>query len=179
MNIDTLKRLAAQIGFDYFADLNMEALIPREDVRAMCAADRCSQYGHSWSCPPACGTLTQIADRMQSYQAGLLIQSVAQLRDAFDLDTIRQCEQLHKKRFHTLARQVMQLDASCMPMASGACTICRKCTYPGRPCRYPHRMFPSMEACGLWVSDICQKSGLDYNHGLNAITYTACILIKE
>jgi hypothetical protein len=36
-----------------------------------------------------------------------------------------------------------------------------------------------MEACGLWVSELCRRSGLDYNYGTNTITYTACILADQ
>lgn len=36
-----------------------------------------------------------------------------------------------------------------------------------------------MEAYGLWVSDICRQSGLEYNYGAQTMTYTACVLCRE
>ena len=33
-----------------------------------------------------------------------------------------------------------------------------------------------MEAYGLFVSDICTRSGLNYNYGPNTLTYTSCVL---
>ena len=37
----------------------------REDVRAMCAEDKCHKYGKSWACPPAIGTVDECRDRTQ------------------------------------------------------------------------------------------------------------------
>lgn len=179
MQQSKLTLLAEQIGFTGIGPLNMEALELLPEVRAMCASDRCRHYGRSWSCPPACGTLPVLRRRIQGYRSGLLVQTTAQMAGAFDLKAIAATERLHKARFEALARQARQLFPDCLPMASGACTRCQKCTYPDQPCRFPGRVYPSMEAYGLWVSEICRRSGLPYYHGPNTITYTACILADK
>ena len=71
------------------------------------------------------------------------------------------------------------LHPDCLALTAGACTLCARCTCPTRPCRYPSKRLTSMEAYGLWVSDICQKSGLAYNYGPQTLTYTSCVLIAE
>ncbi len=177
MPIPELTWLAEQIGFSHFGPLNMAALIPSPEVRAMCASDRCKAYGRSWSCPPACGTLEEIGEKLRRYHRGILVQSTTAMEDEFDLESIRAGEALHKARFETLARQAKQLYPGCLPLAAGSCTRCRKCTYPNRLCRFPDRVFPSMEACGLLVSEVCRQSGLPYYYGPKTMTYTACILI--
>ena len=65
------------------------------------------------------------------------------------------------------------------PLKAGCCTICAKCTYPDKPCRYPSKRLSSMEAFGLFVSDICARSGLGYNYGPRTMTYTSCLLYSE
>ena len=62
------------------------------------------------------------------------------------------------------------------PLSSGGCGICEKCTYPDAPCRFPDRAFPSMEACGLVVNDVCKASGIPYNYGPRTMTFTGCVL---
>ena len=61
-------------------------------------------------------------------------------------------------------------------MGAGACTRCEACTYPHAPCRFPELVHPSMEACGLLVSEVCTKNDMDYNHGQNTITLVSCCL---
>lgn len=179
MELSELEKLAEQIGFSHIGPVNMDALQPSPEVRKMCASGRCQMYGHSWSCPPGCGTVEEMAAKLRQYEEGLLVQTTGQMEDDFDLDTIRSAEQLHRSRFETLARQARLLEPDCMPMSAGTCTRCKKCTYPDRPCRFPSRVFPSMEACGLLVGDVCTRSGLAYNYGPKTITYTACVLIHH
>ena len=174
-----LIELAEEIGFSHAAPLVVEALVVRDDVRAMCAADRCKSYGRSWSCPPACGSVGQARERIKRYSGGIIVQTSGETGGDFDFDGIKNISERHKKNFDTLVRQVRMLAADCMPMGAGACTRCRNCTYPDRPCRYPDRLYPSMEAYGLLVSDVCLKSGLQYNYGEKTMTFTSCILITQ
>ena len=176
-----LTRLAEAIGFSYIKEVNMQALIPRNEVRAMCRENRCQRYKKSWSCPPSpiCGSPERMRERFAAYSHGLLVQTCGRMADAFDMDIIRETEKRQKRNFDALVRQTGLLGVSCLPLSSGSCTRCRKCTYPDRPCRFPDRLYPSMEACGLWVSEVCSSSGLDYKHGENTITYTACLLFDQ
>mgnify|MGYP003295702385 CR=1 FL=1 len=52
---------ALKTGFSAAYSLDIFTLIPREDVRAVCAADKCGAYGKNWTCPPYCGTLEECA----------------------------------------------------------------------------------------------------------------------
>jgi len=175
------KRLIAEAlacGFHQAGALNVSALEFLPEVRDMCTADRCRNYNRNWSCPPACGTLEEIAGTASAYQWGLLVQSTAQLEDDFDFETMQETEALHKKRFLDFVRNVRRAFPHCLPMASGACTICAACTYPDAPCRFPGQMIPSMEAYGLLISRVCEKSGMKYYYGPQTITYTSCVLIE-
>ena len=177
ISIEELVALSYEIGFSHAAPLAMDALEFREDVRAMCSEDKCHSYGRSWSCPPAAGTLESVRSRASSYSRGIIVQTCGSMDGDFDLDSIHEVSRAHKSNFDALVRQVRTIFPGCLPMGAGACTICRRCTYPGRPCRHPSRMYPSMEAYGLWVSDVCLRSGIEYNYGPHTMTYTSCILI--
>lgn len=177
MELSQLAKLAEQIGFSHYGPVEMTSLAPSPEVRKMCAAGRCKMYAHSWACPPACGAVEASGELFLRFRAGLLLQTTGQMEDDFDLSAIRETEKIHKERFETIARQARLIDPLCLPMAAGACTRCRKCTYPDRPCRFPGKVFPSMEARGLLVGEVCRASGLEYNYGPRTITYTACILI--
>ena len=80
-----LLRLAEDIGFSHYAELNMNALIARSEIRDMCITGKCQRYGKSWSCPPACGSLETCAARMKHYSSGILVQTTALMEDEFDM----------------------------------------------------------------------------------------------
>lgn len=171
--------LIEQIGFEYHAALNRNALVFRKEVRAMCEANRCDRYGKNWSCPPACGSLEQMKERTEAFTDGILVQSFRKLEDAFDFEAMKEWEGIHKQRFDTLIRQIRMQNMDCLPLSAGSCSICHTCTYPKRPCRYPKRRYSSMEAYGLWVSQVCIESGLAYNYGENTTVYTSCVLYGQ
>lgn len=169
--------LAKEAGFTHAAALDMDALEFREDVRAMCRSDRCNNYGKSWSCPPATGSTERAKERISGYHRGIIVQTCGEISGSFDLDGTKRVMLMHKKAFDNFVRQVRSFYPGCLPMGAGACSRCRSCTYPDRPCRHPDRMYPSMEAYGLLVSDVALRSGLGYNYGENTMSFSSCILI--
>lgn len=172
-----LLALAEETGFDHAGELNMEAVEFLPAVREMCAADRCRSYGRSWSCPPACGTLEEAAQRAGRYRRGVLLQSTGALEDDFDVETMQETERAQRERFSAYVERVRREYPDCLPMATGACTYCEACTYPDAPCRFPDKAIPSMEACGLLVSRVCEQAGLPYYYGPRTMTYSSCALI--
>lgn len=171
--------LAREIGFEHAGTFDAARLEFRSDVREMCADGRCKRYGKCWSCPPACGSVEVLERRARAYARGVLVQTVGTLADDFDAAGLGLAEATHKRRFDTLVRQARLITlGECLPMGAGACTRCVKCTYPARPCRHPDKLWPSMEACGLLVADVCALAGVEYYHGPGTISFTSCILIK-
>ncbi|OUN21076.1 metal-binding protein [Flavonifractor sp. An82] len=178
MTLEELLTLAAEVGFSHAGPLNTDALRFLPEVREMCASGRCHNYGKCWTCPPYCGTLEEIAAQAARYQCGILLQSTGEMEDDFDVECMMETEQLQKQRFQAFVTQVRAICPDCLPMASGGCTVCPKCTCPDTPCRFPDLATPSMEAYGLVVSDVCRDSGLPYYYGPKTITYTACMLVN-
>ena len=179
MELESLIREAKErFGFEEAGALNVEALEFLPEVRQMCAADRCRSYNRNWACPPGCGTLEEIAEKVAPYTRGILVQSVGQLEDEFDVETMMETEQNQKERFAALVEYVRSQDADCIPMAAGACQVCKKCTYPDAPCRFPDEAFSSMEAYGMLVTQVCKANHMEYYYGPCPIAYTSCFLLE-
>ena len=174
---DALKTADA-VGFEKTAPLVRDALIFREEVRAMCRADRCRSYNKTWSCPPGCGTLDEMREKVSAYTDGILVETIGEMEDEFDFEAIERAAALHKKRFEALVAALRGDGHDILPMGVGRCTVCRDCTYPDAPCRFPERAAPSMEAAGLLVSDVCEKCGIPYYNGKNTTTFISCVLIR-
>ena len=174
-----IKTAKEKIGFHEAGALNMSALEFMPEVREMCESDRCKNYNRCWVCPPACGTIEEISEKIKNYSGGIIVQSIGQMEDEFDVETMLETERLQKERCFQLIEYIRQEDPACLPMSAGACTICGKCSYPDKPCRFPDKAYPSMEAYGLFVTRVCEQSGMRYYYGKNTITYTSCVLLSE
>ena len=174
-----LSALAEENGFSQWAAADMAALVPRQEVRDMCSADRCGRWNNNWACPPACGDLSAAAAAIGGFSAGILLQTTGTLEDDFDYEAMEDIQRRHKRSFTDFARQARLLVGESLPLSAGSCTVCRRYTYPDRPCRFPQKRFSSMEAFGLLVSDVCLRSGLQYNYGARTMTYTSCLLYNR
>ena len=176
MNFEQLQRMALDCGFTHVCRLNMDAIQLRDDVREMCAANQCGQYGRNWSCPPACGSLDACRDRVKDHREGLLVQTVGEIEDSFDFEGMKEIEERHKAQFLRLHDQVLQLCPQALPLGVGCCTRCTKCSCPDEPCRMPDKRISSMEAYGMLVMQVCKDSGIGYYYGADHLAYTSCIL---
>lgn len=166
---------AQALGFSHAVPMDTGKLTARQDVRAMCAADQCRAYGKNWTCPPHCGTLAACEEEMRSFTRGILLQTVGTTRKAVDTKAYRETEQQHLRQFYALAKKVASSHPGALCLGSGGCRICETCAWPD-PCRFPEKAYSSMEAYGLFVTEVCRDNGLAYHHGANTITYTGCIL---
>lgn len=178
INIQKLIEEALLAGFSQAGELNVKTLKFMPEVREMCAADRCKSFGKNWTCPPYCGTLEEFSQKTALYTKGILVQTIEQLEDDFDYETMMSTMEVHKESFEQFKNILQSRYPKLFPMSAGACTICGECTCPDSPCRFPDRAVPSMEACGLFVSQVCTESKIPYNNGRNTVTYTSCFLLE-
>jgi len=175
---EALIKEAVETGFSQAGELNVEALVFMPEVRDMCSVDRCNHYGKNWRCPPACGSIEDAAAEAAKYSYGLIVQTIGQMDDDFDYETIEATSEKHKASFAALVKTLRARYGDILPMGAGTCTLCETCTYPDAPCRHPDESISSMEAYGLWVSKVCQLSDFPYNNGPRTITFTSCYLLK-
>ena len=169
---------ALDIGFSQAGKLNTTALEFMPEVRDMCNAYRCRSYNRNWRCPPACGTIEDAAQRAAAYSYGIIVQTIGNMEDEYDYETMKETGERHKANFDILVAKLKSEFGDVLPMGAGTCTICESCSYPDAPCRFPDKSISSMEAYGLWVSRVCELSGLPYYNGKDTITYTSCYLLK-
>lgn len=167
--------LARELGFDAVSPLNPGTLTAREDVRDMCAADKCGAYGKNWTCPPACGTVEQCQARMRQFEHGLLLQSIGHMTKAIDSRCYRETERRHNTNFRAFAQALRKEYPGALCLGAGGCRVCKQCAYPDA-CRFPEQALSSMEGYGLFVTQVCRDAGVSYYYGEKTIAYTACVL---
>ena len=175
-NIDFIKNEVKKAGFEVVSDLDVSTIKLMDEVRNMCAENKCQQYGVNWACPPGCGTLEECRERVSKYSKGVIFQTVGDVEDSFDFEAMKEIEKKHKNRFFKLIENLEDSNLEIMFFGTGCCTSCKKCTYPDKPCRFPKRLISSMEAYGMLVSDVCKTNNIDYYYGKTKIAYTACLI---
>ncbi|MCL2360865.1 MAG: DUF2284 domain-containing protein [Defluviitaleaceae bacterium] len=174
-NTEKLVQEALDLGFSQAGELNIKSLVFMPEVKAMCAV--CPQYGKNWRCPPGCGSVEEAAAETVKYSYGLVVQTIGHMEDDFDHETIEGTSKKHNQNFALLVESLKKQYPDVLPMGAGTCSICKSCSYPDSPCRFPDKAISSMEAYGLLVSRVCTLSGIPYNNGKSTITFTSCYLL--
>lgn len=178
MAVDMWVQKALEAGFAKAAPVETKKLKLLPEVRNMCAVNRCGQYGANWNCPPACGTLEECEARLRQYERGIVVETVGQLEDSFDVEGMTAAAEQHKERFEALFLQIKEAYPDVLALGTGGCRKCETCTYPDAPCRFPETLHASMEGYGMMVSDVCAACGIPYINGVNTVTYVGCYLFE-
>lgn len=177
MHYKELEKLALDSGFTHAVPLDTTTISLKQEVRDMCK-NGCQQYARRWSCPPGCGSLNELREIICHYKKGILVQTVTELEDEFDWDGMIKAQNRHQEHFHLFLEKLCAFNPEFLPLGTGCCMICKTCSYPDAPCRFPQKRISSMEACGMVVSEVCRQNRLKYYYGPNTIAYVACVLVK-
>ena len=171
--------LARELGFSQSAWMDLSLLRVYPEVREMCAANKCHMYNKHWSGPPGCGSVAECDAEMQSYDWGVLVQVTMEMEDEMDYEAWVDAAQELRDRNVELNEKLREKYDEVLGLGGAGCDICKTCTYPDEPCRFPKKRMSGMEGYGLVVADVCKANGLLYFYGKDTITYTGMFLVKE
>lgn len=148
--------------------------------RDMCKSNFCGNYGRCWTCPPDCGDIDKMISEAQKFEYVLVYQTVGQLEDSYDFETMMEVGSEHNMR----ARQIRNLfkdgyDGKTLNLGAGGCRICEVCAKKtNEPCRDPENALCSLEAYGINVSKLAEASDMKYINGQNTVTYFGAVFFE-
>lgn len=155
-------------------------LIPfSQAVADACRANACGRYGTCWTCPPGVGEYTALEQSIRKYDRAAVFTCKYELEDCFDFEGMMDGQQKTMAILHEITDALRQAGQSFRVFGCAGCTLCEKCTYPDAPCRFPEKAVVSVEACGIDVVKLASQLQLNYNNGVNTVTYFCVVLLKE
>ncbi len=175
-NIGIIEKELKEKTAEYAVIPSAKIEFSREMVKG-CEVNYCGRYNTNWTCPPAAGDVAVLEKRYKSYNSALVFTTIHKLEDQFDI------EGMDKARTEHLRVEKLLLDKtgreSVNWLSAGSCNICEKCTYPDLPCRFPHLARPSLEACGINVTELAKICNIRYYNGENTVTYFSAIFFNN
>lgn len=168
---DKIKDLVFQYGIVNVRDIEFS-----EDVVSACKQNYCGNYNTRWTCPPAVGSLEDLKRTYSSYDSALVFTSKHELEDSFDFEGMMNGMLVHNN-IQADVVSTLNLDEYKI-LGAGACKLCEKCTYPDSPCRFPHKVIVSVEACGINVVDLAKTADINYHNGEKTVTYFSVLFYR-
>ncbi len=151
-----------------------EELAFQEEVVAACKQNYCGMYGKTWTCPPAVGELSALKEKCTAYENAFVFTTKHGLEDSFDIEGMGEAREKHAQIEGELIAALQ--GQKFLFLGAGACNVCKTCTYPTAPCRFPDKAKTSMEACGISVVQLSKDVNINYVNGQNTVTYFSLIL---
>lgn len=174
MNYHKYIKKAIESGVREARIIDIEKVVTGNWVRMKCQYG-CGCYGTRLTCPPYSPTPEYTQKMLEEYSNGLLIVYKVEPEEEENMtNVIRETvANLERKMF---------LDGhyKAYGMGAGPCEICEKCDV-SKPCKYPHKARPSMEASGIDVYQTVRNAGLKLevvkSHDMSC-TFCGLILIE-
>lgn len=147
-----------------------------QDVISACRSNKCGRYETCWTCPPGAGTLEELKTKIKSYRKAAVFTCKYELEDWLDFEGMSAGAKSTEKILFQITDELSKAKIPFLALGCEGCSICEKCTYPDFPCRFPNQAFISIEACGINVVELSRNIGINYNNGVNTVTYFCIIL---
>jgi len=160
-------------AFQYAIIPTSEIIFSHELLKA-CETNVCGKYNKSWTCPPAIGSLEEQKSKMTNFAFVFVFTTKSDIEDSFDYEGMMRAKEKHD----LLTAEMHERFGQNNPVfGAGGCCICSKCAYPNT-CRFPKKVYSSIEAAGINVTELSRAAGIKYNNGENTITYFSMILFN-
>ncbi len=153
--------LALSIGFADAAVIDTKELVFIPAFRTLCEENQCGKYGANYACPPDCGTIEEMKQRVLRWQKALVMQTMWDIEDPLDSIQIKPAKTQHNQMTRRLIDKIGE--PGLMIGASG-CSLCTPCALTkGEPCRFPKLQYSCMSAYCIFVKDMTDRCHMDYD----------------
>ena len=153
--------LALSIGFADAAVIDTKELVFIPAFRTLCEENHCGKYGANYACPPDCGTIEEMKQRVLRWQKALVMQTMWDIEDPLDSIQIKPAKTQHNQMTRRLIDKIGE--PGLMIGASG-CGLCTPCALTkGEPCRFPKLQYSCMSAYCIFVKDMTDRCHMDYD----------------
>jgi predicted metal-binding protein len=183
-----LVKIAIEQGATGVKIIPVHDIVLDERVILKCQVPLCKEYGNHLLCPPNSPSLPQFREVLKNYTNALLIQ----IRTPAD-QLGSESEESRKRAIYARANELHEVVNVVEKAAQGlgftfaagfiggACKLCDPCVgvKSGKPCKYPFKARPSMEAGGIDVHRTAQRAGLVFSFDIEKeVVWNGLVLLE-
>lgn len=164
MERETILKLAAEAGFAMAEVIDADQVVMVPEYRKFCEENRCGNYGKNYGCPPACGSVQDMMDRVRGCRRAIVFQSKTPVKDITDGAETKLIKKMHT-RMTLKAMELLEKNGMCMdgfPIMAGPCNLCDVCKMPeGKPCPHENLRFSCLSAYCVDAAKLAEACGME------------------
>lgn len=170
--------LAESEGFE--AAFIATELVPiKPEFRVFCEENRCGQYAANYSCPPTCGSVEEMHEKILAGKTALVLKSAWKINGYEDKAGIRNGKVGHNRAMLRLNDALREKGSAGYCIGGSCCTLCDRCLMSlGKPCPQPDRRFSCMSAYCVDVAELAARCGMDFKWDTQLMSIYSMIILK-
>jgi len=162
MNDVDLVQRAEEAGF-HAAMVSAREIPVDGSFRKFCEDNLCGKYNANYSCPPACGTVEEVRDRLFTADKALVLQTIHEIGSYENKEAILTSKKNLNIAILKLTENLYREGYDCFCLGYGGCPLCNPCKQvEGQPCAFPDKRISCMSAYCIDVGKLANKCGLEF-----------------
>ena len=155
-------QLAETMGFQA-ALINVEEIPVEEKFRAYCEENLCGQYGANYSCPPDCGSVEHLHNKLLHQKKALVLTTQWDIESYKDVEGIVKGKNAHNTATLELMEKLRYAGYEGFCVGSSCCSLCNPCKRTtGEPCVHPNKRYSCMSAYCVNVAKLAELCGMEF-----------------
>lgn len=154
--------LAREAGFSA-AFIATQDVVVDPKFRPYCEENLCGKYNANYACPPGCGTVAQVRERLMAQDRALVLQTVWEIGSYDNTQGIQDSKKAHNAAILRFTEKLRQAGVQGFCLGYGGCPLCDPCKQAeGQPCTHPDKKISCMSAYCIDVAKLAETCGLEF-----------------
>ena len=172
MDDKQIKQLAIDTGFYKAEVVETDKIVFDAAFRPYCEDNYCGQYGVNYSCPPTCGTVEEMKNRVLQHKKALVLMTYWDVPTLEDAQSLKLGKQKHNAYTFKLIDKLKKEGHQGFMIGASGCSLCSPCALKeGKPCAFPEKRYSCMSAYCIFVKDIANKCNMEYDYKDGKLAY--------
>ena len=155
-------KLAEEMGFTA-AYIDTADVVQDPSFRKFCEDNLCGKYNANYSCPPDCGTVEEVQQRLKAGKRALVLQSIWDIGSYDNKDEIQKSKKTHNAAILRFTETLRQAGHKGFCLGYGGCPLCDPCKrVNNEPCAHPEQKISCMSAYCIDVAKLAEKCNLEF-----------------
>jgi len=162
MDDNQILTLAAEMGFRT-AFIDTADVVQDPSFRKFCEDNLCGKYNANYACPPDCGTVEQVQERLKSKKRAIVLQTVWEIGSYQNKEAVLESKKAHNAAILRFTDMLRKEGFNGFCLGYGGCPLCNPCKrLENQPCAHPDKKISCMSAYCIDVAKLAEKCGLEF-----------------
>ena len=174
-----LIKLAETAGFH-------AAVLPAKEIpvdgafRKFCEDNLCGKYNANYACPPGCGTVEDVHQRLFAHDRALVLQAIYEIGSYENQATILNSKKNLNLAVLNLTEDLRRTGIDCFCLGYGGCPLCDPCKQvEGEPCAFPEKRISCISAYCIDVGKLAERCTMEFAWTPEKLYLFGMVLLRE